>query len=103
MDKITGVQVKSVVGSYLENNSILETAKATGLSTVKVRKILITEGRWQSDTSKQIKELLNRGMTTAEIAGTLYMSVKNVQAYMPYERGVYGGEEWSKDAIRSDK
>lgn len=103
MDKITGVQVKSVVGSYLENNSILETAKATGLSTVKVRKILITEGLWQSDTSKQIKELLNRGMTTAEIAGTLYMSVKNVQAYMPYERGVYGGEDLSKDAIRSDK
>ena len=73
------------------------------MSTVKVRKILITEGLWQSDTSKQIKELLNRGMTTAEIAGTLYMSVKNVQAYMPYERGLYGGEDLSKDAIRSDK
>lgn len=42
-------------------------------------------------------------MTTEEIANPLFMSVKNVQAYMPYERGVYGGDEPSPEAIRSDK
>lgn len=103
MGKITGMQVKAVIDSYTTNNSILETAKATGVSTVKVRKILITEGLWESDTSIKIGELLNQGMTTEEIANTLFMSIKNVQAYMPYERGVYGGEELSKEAIRSDK
>lgn len=103
MSKITGKQVKAVIDSYISNNSILETAKATGVSTVKVRKILITEGLWESDTSIKIGELLKQGMTTEEIANTLYMSIKNVQAYMPYERGVYGGEELSKEAIRSDK
>ena len=103
MSKITGMQVKAVIDSYISNNSILETAKATGVSTVKVRKILITEGLWESDTSIKIGELLKQGMTTEEIANTLYMSIKNVQAYMPYERGVYGGEEPSKEAIRSDK
>lgn len=51
----------------------------------------------------QIVELQSQGMTTEEIADTLYMSVKNVQAYMPYERGVYGGDELSKEAIRSNK
>ena len=103
MGNVTGVQVESVIASYVNNNSILETAKETGISTVKVRKILITEGLWESDTSLKIGDLLKRGMTTEEIADTLYMSVKNVQAYMPYERGVYGGEEVSKDAIRADK
>lgn len=103
MGKITGMQVKAVIDSYTTNNSILETAKATGVSTVKVRKILITEGLWESDTSIKIGELSNQGMTTEEIANTLYMSIKNVQAYMPYERGVYGGKELSKEAIRSDK
>ena len=103
MGKITGEQVRSVIASYANNNSVLETAKETGMSTVKVRKILITEGLWESDTSLKIGDLLNQGMTTEEIATTLYMSVKNVQAYMPYERGVYGGEEVSKEAIRSDK
>ena len=103
MGKITGMQVKAVIDSYTTNNSILETAKATGVSTVKVRKILITEGLWESDTSIKIGELLNQGMTTEEIANTLYMTIKNVQAYIPYERCVYGGEELSKEAIRSDK
>ena len=103
MSKITGMQVKAVIDSYISNKSILETAKETGVSTVKVRKILITEGLWESDTSIKIGELLKQGMTTEEIANTLYMSIKNVQAYMPYERGVYGGEEPSKEAIRSDK
>lgn len=103
MGNVTGAQVKSVIASYANNNSILETAKETGISTVKVRKILITEGLWESDTSLKIGDLLKQGMTTEEIAGTLYMSVKNVQAYMPYERGVYGGEEVSKEAIRADK
>ncbi|MDO4474925.1 MAG: hypothetical protein Q4B75_09795 [Eubacteriales bacterium] len=73
------------------------------MSTVKVRKILITEGLWESDTSIKIGELLKRGLTTEEIANTLYMSVKNVQAYMPYERGEYGDDESSPKAIRSGK
>ncbi len=103
MGNVTGAQVESVIASYARNNSVLETAKEIGISTVKVRKILITEGLWESDTSIKIVDLLKRGMTTEEIADTLYMSVKNVQAYMPYERGVYGGEEMSKDAIRADK
>lgn len=91
MGYISGTLVNEVIKVYSSNNSILETAKATGISTVKVRKILITEGLWESDTSIKIGSLLQQGMTTEQIAETLYMSVKNVQAYMSYKRGVYGG------------
>ncbi len=103
MPNITGNQVKEIIDLYSQNNSIMETAKAAGMSTVKVRKILITEGLWKSDTSIKIGVLLKQGLTTGEIAEALYMSVKNVQAYLPYERGIYGGEELSSDAIRADK
>ena len=51
MGNISGMQVREVIRLYSSNNSILETARAAGLSTVKVRKILITEGLWESDTS----------------------------------------------------
>ena len=81
----------------------METARAAGLSTVKVRKILITEGLWESDTSIKIGTLFDQGLTTEEIAEILYMSVKNVQAYMLYERGIYGGDELSPEAVRSDR
>lgn len=103
MGKVSGTLVRKVIDSYTNNNSIIETAKENGISTVKVRKILITEGLWESDTSLKIGELSEKGMTTEEIADKLYMSVKNVQAYMPYERGIYGGEEVSKEAIRAEK
>lgn len=92
MGTISGKQVREIIRLYSSNNSILETARAAGLSTVKVRKILITEGLWESDTSIKIGTLLEQGLTTEEIAEILCMSVKNVQAYMPYERGIYGGD-----------
>lgn len=103
MVHITGTLVKSIIDSYHTNHSILKTAKATGASTVKVRKVLITEGLWESDTSIKIGALLKQGLTTEEIAKTLWMSIKNVQAYMPYERGLYGGDELSQEAVRADK
>ena len=53
MGHVTGTQVESVIASYAKNNSILKTAKETGISTVKVRKILITEGLWESDRTCQ--------------------------------------------------
>lgn len=102
MKKVQGTQIEQIIKVYLQNNSILETARECELSTVKVRKILITEGLWESDTSLKIGELLKKGYTTEEIANKLYMSVKNVQAYMPYERGSYGGD-LSAEAVRSQK
>ena len=98
MNTIAQAQIDKIVDLYMVNNSVLETAKATGISTVKARKILITEGLWKSTTSEEIGTLLKQGMTTEEIADDLHMSVKNVQAYMPYERGVYGGEMLSGEA-----
>ena len=80
MSVISGEQVKQILDLYAVNQSILRTADEMGLSTVKVRKVLITEGRWQSDTSVQIGMLLTHGLTTEEIAERLHISVKNVQA-----------------------
>lgn len=94
--------VKQVISLYNQNQSIIDTAKALDLSTVKVRKILITEGLWQSETSLAIGRLLEQGLSSEEIADELYMTVKNVQAYMPYERGLYKGEQLSQEAVRAD-
>lgn len=96
-------EINRIIQIYNSCNSIMKTSRLTGVSTVKVRKILITEGLWESDTSRQIRLLLDQESTTEDIAKRLNMSVKNVQAYMPYERGVYGGESVSPDAKRSEK
>ena len=101
--KLSGIEIEKIIETYFETDSIIETAKICEVSTVKVRKILITAQLWSSKTSDAIADLLEQGKTTAEIADELCMSVKNVQAYMPYERGAYGGDERSLEAIRSSK
>lgn len=93
---------EDVVQAYIDTGSILDTAAKCKVSTVKVRKILITEGLWSSKTSEQIDELLKNGFNSAQVAEKLCMSIKNVQAYMPYERGVYD-EDRSVDAVRSGR
>lgn len=103
MDSNADKRIKEIISLYSVNNSILETARVAGMSTVKVRKILITVGLWESDTSIKIGSLLQQGLTTEEIARKLFMSVKNVQAYTPYERGLYGTGDLSEEAIRSEK
>lgn len=93
---------EEVIDTYMKTGSILETASICKISTVKVRKILITEELWNSRTSEQVGELLDTGLASAQIAEKLCMSIKNVQAYMPYERGTYGSDK-SVDAIRADR
>lgn len=99
---ISGREVEHIIKAYMETNSVIETAKACKVSTVKARKVLITEGLWSSETSERIQMLMVEGQTTAEIAETLCMSVKNVQAYMPYARGTYGGDQRTLEALRAE-
>ncbi len=87
---------------YLDTGSIIETKHAVGISEVKVRRILITLGLWSSKSSERIQELLDEGLTKQEIAGELSISIKSVEAYMPYRRGMYGCDERTADSIRSE-
>ena len=92
-----------VIEEYKKTLSIDACAEALGLSTVKVRRILITEGLWSSKTSIQVGKLYKEGLSTEEIAARIGKSVKSVQAYLPYSKGVYHKEERSADSVYSDR
>lgn len=92
-----------VVESYRSLGSVGEVVKSVGLSEVKVRRILITEGLWSSRTSRHIASLLEEGLATQEIADRMHTSVKAIEAYLPYRRGVYDEEDRSIAAIRSEE
>ena len=79
-----------IIDEFQKGTPIKEIAKKVGVSEVKVRRMLITEGLWSSATSDEITGLVNEGFTAAEIAVKLKKSLKSVQAYMPYSRGEYG-------------
>lgn len=84
---------------YEAGYSVKEIALMLHISEVKSRRILITLGLWSSPSSELIGRLYRQGRSVSDIAGELSMSVKNVQAYIPYSKGTYGKETY--DAVMS--
>lgn len=60
--------IETVVAAFKRTGSIDNTALQTEMSTTKVRKILITEGLWQSPRSVEIRALFDAGKSSQEIA-----------------------------------
>lgn len=92
-----------IIRRYSAGEPIKGIARELGVSEVKVRRFLITEGLWMSQTSEEIRKLVQQGYSTEEIADILQKPVKTVQAYMPYSRGEYGSEHMSNSAQNSKK
>ena len=101
MEFIKDELYQNIIEKYLLTGSVKDTAMLLDTYPIKVRRVLITEGLWSSRTSEAIGDLWNQGLTVSEIAERLYLSEKNVQSYLPYTRGQYGGENRSNTAIRS--
>ncbi len=101
MEFIKDELYQNIIDTYLQIGSVKETAKLLDTYPIKVRRVLITEGLWSSRTSEDIGALWEKGMSVPEIAEALCLSEKNIQSYLPYTRGQYGGENRSNTAIRS--
>jgi len=92
---------QDIIKDFLETSSVRKTALNLSVSEVRVRKVLLTEGLWSSRTSILVQHYLNGQYTTAQIADLLHTTVKAVQQYLPYSRGIYGGGHPSSSAIYS--
>ena len=89
-----------IIDAFKRVGSINDTVAETGISKLTVQKVLITEGLWSSERSREILRLKNDGYSTDEIAEQLHLSVKGVQAYLPYTREPYNTTK-SSDSVRS--
>ena len=101
MEFIKDELCQNIIETYLQIDSVNETAKRLDTYPIKVRRVLITEGLWSSRTSEAIGALWEKGMSVPEIAEALCLSEKSIQSYLPYTRGQYCGENRSNTAIRS--
>lgn len=101
MEKNRG-NYNEIVAAFRNTHSVDKTVIATGAPKVTVQKVLITEGLWESRRSREIAQLKDQGLSTEQIAEKLHVTVKAVQAYMPYSRSPYGSVE-TRDALRSKK
>ena len=88
---------------YALTLDVNKTAKELGVSVGKVRKMLITLGLWSNYRSDQVGKLYKEGLTVSEIAEKLRISEKTVNAYLPYSKGDYLGDDRSENALRLEK
>ena len=88
---------------YALTLDVNKTAKELGVSVGKVRKMLITLGLWSNYTSDKVGKLYKEGLTVSEIAEKLSISEKTVNAYLPYSKGDYLGDDRSDNALRLEK
>lgn len=89
-------QMENVVALYEEKCSLRSIADALNLNPIKVRKLLITAGVYESevaervqDTFAEYRETQNYKEAILSTAATLDLSKASVTSYLPYQKGVY--------------
>ena len=78
-------------------------AEEFSMTPIKVRKLLITSGAYQTPTSIAVNKLYKDGKTVKEIQQIMGLSAASVNGYLPYNKTVYKMEEATLTAERIRK
>ena len=99
-------QMESAVALYEEDCSLRSIADALILNPIKVRKLLITAGVYESevadkvqDTFEEYRETQSYKEAILSTAAALDLSKASVTSYLPYQKGVYFPSTADKEKI----
>ena len=99
-------QMDSAVVLYNSNNSLQDIADALNLNPIKVRKLLITAGVYESDVAEKVNNTFEEYRETQSYkeailstASALQLSKASVTSYLPYKKGVYFPSTADKEKI----
>lgn len=104
-DAVADMYLNPPAGSEDEDGymKIRPLAEEFSMTPLKVRKILITAGAFESSISTQVNDLLEQGRSIAEIQEILKLSRASVQSYLPYRKAIYKLDEKTLLAERLQK
>ena len=99
-------QMDAAVALYEEDCSLQSIADVLNLNPIKVRKLLITAGVYESDVAEKVKNTFEEYRETQDYktsilstAKALNLSKASVTSYLPYEKGVYFPNTADKEKI----
>ena len=99
-------QMESAVVLYEEDCSLRSIADVLTLNPIKVRKLLITAGVYESDVAEKVQDIFEEYRETQcykeailSTANTLQLSKASVTSYLPYQKGVYYPSTADKEKI----
>ena len=89
-------QMDAAVALYNSEMSLQAIGDELGLNPIKVRKLLITAGVYESEVAEKVKNTFEEYRETQDYktsilstANTLKLSKASVTSYLPYKKGVY--------------
>ena len=89
-------QMEAAVALYGEECSLQDIADALNLNPIKVRKLLITAGVYESEVAEKVQDTFEEYRETQSYkeaiistSTTLNLSRASVTSYLPYQKGVY--------------
>ena len=89
-------QIESAVALYDSEMSLQAIGEELGLNPIKVRKLLITAGVYESEVAEKVQATFQEYRETQDYktsilstANTLKLSKASVTSYLPYKKGVY--------------
>ena len=99
-------QMDAAVALYNSGMSLQAIGDELELNPIKVRKLLITAGVYESDVAEKVKDTFEEYRETQSYkeailstANTLQLSKASVTSYLPYQKGVYFPSTASKEKI----
>ena len=99
-------QMESAVALYEEDCPLRSIADALTMNPIKVRKLLITAGVYESDVAEKVQDTFEEYRKTQNYkeailstANTLQLSKASVTSYLPYQKGVYFPSTADKEKI----
>ena len=99
-------QMESAVALYEDECSLQDIADALNLNPIKVRKLLITAGVYESEVAEKVQDIFAEYRETQDYktaiistASTLQLSKASVTSYLPYKKGVYFPSTAEKEKI----
>lgn len=78
-------------------------AEEFSMTPIKVRKLLITSGAYETPTSRAVNKLYQKGKTVKEIQKIMGLSSASVNGYLPYNKTAYKMVEATLTAERLRK
>lgn len=99
-------QMEAAVALYNSEMSLQAIADALALNPIKVRKLLITAGVYESEVAEKVQDIFEEHRETQSYkeailstANTLQLSKASVTSYLPYQKGVYFPSTADKEKI----
>ena len=99
-------QMDAAMALYEEECSLRSIADALTLNPIKVRKLLITAGVYESDVAEKVQDTFEEYRKTQSYkeailstANAFQLSKASVTSYLPYQKGVYFSSTADKEKI----